>query len=118
MWRSWRRWRDTGFITASEMTSYAYCPEQWRLERVLRLNPTNRAALKAGTRPHARKAAVERLAGGAISLGRLVIAAALVVFLRLLWRVEGDWIAAPAVLTLLLGLVMILGGWGLRRRHG
>ena len=55
MWRFWRRRKDD-YNTASAVASYAYCPEQWRLEIVLGLKPANRASLKAGTRHHARKA--------------------------------------------------------------
>jgi hypothetical protein len=38
----------------------------------LGLEPENRAALDAGTRHHAQKAAAERIAGGSITLGRLL----------------------------------------------
>src|SRR5436305_15314774 len=53
-----------------------FCPEQWRLEYGLGLAPGNRAALDAGERHHAQKAAAERVAGGAISLGRGVVVVA------------------------------------------
>src|SRR5262249_35309670 len=56
-------------ITASEIASFAYCPEAWRLEHGLGLPAENRAALDAGTRHHGRKAAAERIAGLAIALG-------------------------------------------------
>jgi hypothetical protein len=39
-------------ISAAEIACYAYCPEQWRLEYGLGLEPENRAALEAGTRHH------------------------------------------------------------------
>jgi hypothetical protein len=64
-------------VTASEIACYAYCPEQWRLQYGLGLDPENRAALEAGTRHHARTAAAERLAGGALAMGRLLVLLAL-----------------------------------------
>jgi hypothetical protein len=60
-----------------------FCPEQWRLQYGLGLKPENRAALDAGTRHHDRKAAAERVAGGALALGRLLLAVALLALL--LW---------------------------------
>jgi hypothetical protein len=56
-------------ITASEIASRVFCPEQWQLQYGLGLEPENRDALAAGNRHHARKAAAERVAGGAIALG-------------------------------------------------
>jgi CRISPR-associated exonuclease Cas4 len=77
--------RKTGaeLITASELACYAYCPEQWRLEYGLGLEPTNRAALAAGSRHHARKAVAERVAGLAILVGRLAAVIALLVLMQL-----------------------------------
>src|SRR5206468_1409524 len=60
-------------ITASEIAAFVYCPEQWRLEHGLGLEPGNRAARDAGTRPHAHKAVAERVAGLAIGLGRVLV---------------------------------------------
>jgi hypothetical protein len=51
----------------------------------LGLTPENRQARVAGKRHHARKAVAERVAGGAIALGRLLIALAAVALLLLLW---------------------------------
>ena len=73
-------------VTATEIACFAYCPEQWRLQYGLGLQPANRAALDAGTRHHERKAVAERVAGGSIGLGRLLVAVA-VVLLLLLWLV-------------------------------
>jgi hypothetical protein len=71
-------------ISAAEIACFAYCPEQWRLEYGLGLEPQNRAALDAGNRHHARKALVERLAGGAIVIGRLLAVLAILGLLLLL----------------------------------
>jgi hypothetical protein len=77
--------RPDDLITATEIATFAYCPEQWRLQNGLGLTPENRAALNAGTRHHARKAAAERIAGGAIILGRLLAVLAAVVLLQMIW---------------------------------
>jgi hypothetical protein len=74
-------------VSASEIASYVYCPEQWRLQYGLGLRPGNQAALAAGTRHHARKAVAERVAGGSIGLGRLLLAVACILLaLLLVWR--------------------------------
>jgi hypothetical protein len=75
------RRKDDGLVTASEIASYVYCPEQWRLQYGLGLEPENRAALAAGARHHARKAMAERVAGGALLLARLLVAVALALLL-------------------------------------
>lgn len=80
--------RPETLITAAETACFAYCAEQWRIQYGLGLKPGNRAALDAGTRHHDRKAVAERVAGGSISLGRLIVAVAMVVLLLiwLVWR--------------------------------
>jgi hypothetical protein len=74
-----------GLVTASEIAAYVYCPEQWRLEYGLGLEPENRETLAAGDRHHARKAVAEQVAGGSITLGRILAVLAAVVLLLLLW---------------------------------
>jgi hypothetical protein len=83
--RKKRRAGPDDLVTAAEIACWAYCPEQWRLEYGLGLEPENRAALKAGTRYHDRKAVAERVAGGSILLGRFLAVLAAVVLLLLLW---------------------------------
>ena len=73
-------------ISAAEIASFVYCPEQWRLEHGLGLEPGNQAAIDAGNRHHDHKAVAERVAGGSITLGRILAALAAVVLLLLLWR--------------------------------
>lgn len=80
-----RRTDKPDMLTAAEIASWAYCPEAWRLEHGLGLEPENRAARHAGGRHHARKAAAERLAGMMISLGGLLMALAALGPLLLLW---------------------------------
>ncbi|MGD0042826.1 MAG: hypothetical protein ABSE84_20870 [Isosphaeraceae bacterium] len=66
-------------ITAQEIACWAYCPEQWRLQYGLGLEPENRESLAAGDRHHAGKAVAERVAGGSIGIGRALVVAAVVV---------------------------------------
>jgi hypothetical protein len=77
------RSRPDDLITASAISSYAFCPEAWRLQYGLGLPADNQDARAAGTRHHEAKAAAERIAGGALTLGRLLVVlavAALLVF--------------------------------------
>ena len=73
--RLYRR-RDSRMVTATELACFEYFKEQWRLQYALGLEPGNRAALDAGTRHHEGKAVAESIAGGSISVGRLLIAVA------------------------------------------
>lgn len=73
-------------VSAAEIGQFVYCAEAWRLEAGFGLEPGNRASRAAGTRQHGRKALVERFAGGAISLGRVLIVLAML-GLVLLWVV-------------------------------
>ena len=70
-------------VTASEIGTYVYCPEQWRLS-ALGLLASNQAVRDTGTRHHEQKAAVETVAGASIQLGIILIGAAVFVGL-LLW---------------------------------
>lgn len=65
--------REPEMVTAREIASFAYCPEQWRLEHGLGLSAANQAELDAGRRHHTAKAIAERLAGGAIAIGRILV---------------------------------------------
>jgi hypothetical protein len=76
--------RDSDLVSASEIAAFVYCAEAWRLEHGL----GNRQALDLGDRHHARKAAAERIAGGSIGIGRMLIVVALAALLPLwlVWR--------------------------------
>jgi hypothetical protein len=76
-WPGRRSRRADGLVTATEIASFVYCPEQWRLQYGLGLPAENQAALDAGTRHHAGKAAAERLAGWSMRLGIAILVAAL-----------------------------------------
>jgi hypothetical protein len=83
-----KRGRGPGMLTAAEIGAYVYCKEAWRLQEGLGLEPGNRSGLTAGTRHHSRKAVAERIAGGAIGFGRMliIVALALLVLWLLVWR--------------------------------
>jgi len=83
-----KKTQNTEIITASEIASWAWCPESWRLDS-LGAEPGNRADMTRGETYHAQKAAFEERSRSAISLG---------------W-----WLLALAVLVALLGL-FLLGG--------
>jgi hypothetical protein len=85
MWQRNRRSTPDDLITATEIASFVYCPEHWRLEHGLGLKPANRAVLHAGSRHHTRKAVAERLAARSIDLGRVLIVMAILRLLLLLW---------------------------------
>lgn len=63
-------------VTASEIGDYVFCAEAWRLRQV-GTPSANRAEQEAGTGHHAAKATAERVAGGSIAAGRLLICLAL-----------------------------------------
>jgi hypothetical protein len=85
MQRYGKRHGPDDLISAAEIACFAYCPEQWRLQYGQGLPAENQAALDAGTRHHERKAVAERLAGGAIDLGRFLAVLAVVALLLWLW---------------------------------
>ena len=62
-------------VSASEIASWAWCPESWRLQS-LGHEPENRAALTRGEEFHARTAAFEERSRSALSLGGWLLAAA------------------------------------------
>lgn len=85
-----KRTRPDDLVSAAELASFVYCPEQWRLEKALGLAPVNEAELKSGRKHHRRKAAAEHIAGGSIQLGTrlllLGIALAAALLMLLVWR--------------------------------
>lgn len=80
-----RRTDKPDMVTAAELACWAYCPEQWRLEYGLGLESENQTSLEDGTRHHVWKAVAERVAGGSIWLGRLLVLLAALALLLLLW---------------------------------
>ncbi len=73
--------RTDDVVSASEIASWAWCPESWRLGS-LGSEPGNRGALRRGERLHTRTARLERWSAFALRLGvRLLIAALLLAVL-------------------------------------
>ena len=74
--------RTNEVVSASEIGSWVSYPEAWRLQ-ALGLQPGNEEALDAGERQHGETAALEVQSGIALSLGRWLIAAAVLVLVVL-----------------------------------
>jgi hypothetical protein len=71
-------------VSASEIGSWAYCPEQWRLQSLG--NPSaNVAALERGEAFHAKSATVETSSRLAIRVSWLLVLLGLVLGLLALW---------------------------------
>lgn len=82
--RSKRQEDAPDVVTAHEIGTFVFCPEQWRLEYGLGLAPGNQAHIKSGNRHHARNQAIEDAAGKLLWAGQKAIAAALIL-LFVLW---------------------------------
>ncbi len=79
-----KRGRGDEMVSASEIAAFVFCPEAWRLEYGLGLEPGNAATLEEGDRHHTRNAGADRAAGGFIAVGRCLIVLAVLV-LVVLW---------------------------------
>jgi hypothetical protein len=74
-------------VSASEIASWVYCPEQWRLHYGLGHEPENVASIDRGERFHESTAAVERSSKRTLRLaGILIVVAALLLVVVLLVR--------------------------------
>jgi hypothetical protein len=78
--------RDPDIVSASDIASWVFCPEAWRLE-ALGLEPGNEEALEAGERRHAETAAFEVQSGAALNVGRWLIALAVLILVALAFLV-------------------------------
>ena len=80
-----RKIDDDEMVSASEIASYAFCPEAWRLGPGLGLRPNNERELARGEKSHAKIAVVEQTTQTAWWLGvaLLVLGALLVGIYRL-----------------------------------
>ncbi len=72
--------RTDNVVSASDIASWAWCPESWRLE-ALGHEPENQRALKRGEKHHTRTAAFELRSRSAISLGWCLLCFAFLVAL-------------------------------------
>ena len=78
---------NSGVVSATEVASYVYCPEQWRLEHGLGNSSTNRTSLARGAALHRKTAAVEVRSRRALRLAFvLVVLAALLALGALFFR--------------------------------
>ena len=74
-------------VSATEIASYVYCPEQWRLQHGLGHPSTNTASLAQGASLHRKTATVEVWSRRGLRLGfALVVLAALIVLYALRFR--------------------------------
>jgi hypothetical protein len=78
--------RNPDTVTASEIGDYVFCAETWRLAQ-LGHESANQPQRKGGTTHHAYKATAERVAGGSIALGRILVIIALLA-LAALWALS------------------------------
>ena len=102
---------SSGVVSATEVASYVYCPEQWRLQHGLGHSSTNTALLARGAALHRKTAAVEVWSREALRLAFvLVVLAALLVlralFLERLSMGQGVW--ALALVFGCLGLLLLV----------
>jgi hypothetical protein len=75
-------------VSASEIGSWVWCPESWRLE-ASGAKPENRTQLDEGTRFHKQTASIETVTRSALWLGAFLLVAALVVLAAVIlgvWR--------------------------------
>jgi hypothetical protein len=68
-------------VSATEIASFVYCPEQWRLEHGLGNESENTASLSRGEAFHTRSATLEVRTRKASWVGLVLIALAAVVLL-------------------------------------
>ena len=68
-------------VSATEIASFVYCPEQWRLQHGLGNESENTASLSRGEAFHARNASLEVRTRRASWVGLVLVALAVVVLL-------------------------------------
>jgi hypothetical protein len=67
------KYQDPDLVSASEIASYAFCPEAWRLGSTLCLRPNNERELSRDEHFHEKTAVLERVTQGALRLGLVLI---------------------------------------------
>lgn len=68
-----RRSPKSDFVSASEISTYVYCAEQWRLQHGLGNPSQNTESLERGERHHQKTAIVEETSRAALGLGWLLV---------------------------------------------
>ena len=69
--------KRSDWVTASEIGTYVYCEEAWRLTHGLKVPPGNVRALRRGTETHAAWQRVERLTAWLMRAALIVAGCAL-----------------------------------------
>lgn len=72
--------RRSDVVSASEIASWSWCPESWRLDS-LGVLPTNQAAIRRGVAHHAESIVIETKSRSTISLGWWLVALGVVLAL-------------------------------------
>jgi hypothetical protein len=83
-----RKFPDPDVVSASEIASYAFCPEAWRLGSALGLTPNNERELVRGEEIHEKTAAVEERSQRALRLGFAFVALGFVILGVLIFLVS------------------------------
>jgi hypothetical protein len=65
--------RDSDYVSASEVASYAFCPEAWRLGSALGMKASNERELSRGEVTHENFAAVDKSSRRIIWIGLALI---------------------------------------------
>lgn len=73
------------WISATEVASFVYCPESWRLQHGLKLKPGNQAALRKGEKRHERWQRTEKRSSWMIRAAGVCFALALLLWLIQRW---------------------------------
>lgn len=79
-----RKNQEKDWVTASEIASYSFCPEAWRLGSGLGLRPNNEGQLAQGEVFHAKTAAADVRSKATLRLGLWLIALGLLALTVLL----------------------------------
>ncbi len=69
------------WISASEVASFAYCPEAWRLEHGLELRAGNEPALETGVIEHREWQQVEQRSSSLVRVAMWLFAAAVILWI-------------------------------------
>ena len=69
------------WISASEVASFAYCPEAWRLNHGLELTPGNQPALDKGVSEHHKWQEVEQQSSSLVRIAMRFFAAVVLFWL-------------------------------------
>ncbi len=69
------------WISASEVASFAFCPEAWRLDHGLELTPGNQPAREKGVAQHREWQQVEQRSGSLVRIAIWLFSAAVLFWL-------------------------------------